>query len=291
MNAGKILLVTCWLTMSCYSMEPDEVGTPVIAFNSEFFSEKATTSSVVAKALVVGPKLFWKRPLTAAYLAKDKDKIAEKAEDIAKETHGTVNVTHRLFKWLEQEGYGTFSDNDIKEISKISIQPSIKPAELALIKLLREHEVSLLCMTNQDDQHHVIFRDHLRDAHKECFASLFDASITVPSFECSAFQTDGIVYHKPLRDLYIAREPRPKESYQQTVRWAADELSRPNCPVLLFDTDERHARAMDGQKENMSAFHAHSIQHIIEILQTKKVLDEEQASEILASLTEQKLLK
>lgn len=193
---------------------------PVILIDPGVFAPNAPTVTIVAQALTSAPVILWQHP-KILFSAKS---IATQAIEIAKTTKGIANVLHKLNTMLQDQGYGTLSQQELKSILQLAV---LSAPVLALVEMLHEmhkEHYPIIIITNRDQEEYTEYKKHLKEKHKLDLESILAGSVCAPTNH--TYDHDTHPQYKELSETQIISSDRmPNENFLNVVNILANKVS------------------------------------------------------------------
>lgn len=228
---------------------------PIIAYHVNIIAEKENPDEASSNSLA-GFKIFATRPIMATKLGWHQTKITQRGKELSEKMSGTANI----IKTSISEYCTGLTDQDVEDLTNITINPKLKENHLEFIKKIKMNGYKTICITDHDTIHHSIFKTKIAKNQNLNFEDIYDGVITVP-YQSNPLQNSNFRKHD--EKWYIAKE-KCHHSHCQALRSLADELN-PQAPIIIVDE----------QKKNLDQIHQNT--NIIDIIAFETIEQTQQA--------------
>lgn len=251
----------CFLLITVCTIQPLQ-KTPIIACTLDLLTEEEDPEKTAELSISEGYKLFQGRTGLGLKLWWNRKSIKRRGQELAKSMPGVANVTRKIL-----EDYHGITEDDIRTLTKIAVNPILKQTGIELFTVLRKtYNFSVIGIANHDPVHHHIFREKVK--HAVDLNELLHGIIMVP-YEGDPLETaQDFCIHQSNVNWYLARS-NCKNSCYKALSALADTIDK-DAPIIVIqkkkDDEIRIPRFFSDRVERIVF---ESVEQIEKILQKK----------------------
>lgn len=196
--------------------------------------------------------VYWCPMLLSAVLPANRAVIEKYATDIKNTVNGGSNITHKVFEYLKDNGYGDATCYE-QEIIERSQKPYPFMPMIEHIEKLKAEGNTVVGATNQDYLQHQAYRKYMKEHYGIDLNKLFDAVVTTRVNHLNAPAGNDLAYRaNPEDNIYVTRNPedyKPNPSYFKAVEQVVKSIN-PQATEIIH-TDDKLENIEGAQKAGL----------------------------------------